>query len=240
MHLSSLFSKLLVAAQLVSLPSFAHGRSLPRDSSVYPLEPRQTCRLRTCDSESTVQEGGTDILQDEELNGQIEFLWIRVMGGGVALSITNGLDVHVHLTVSAFGGHFFQSEEVGAQGVTMIMKDAHWPIWHNQVVVLQLSYRFGDAKLTGKPSGIKPKKAGGKRNLSIDQSVQGEATENGSTDTPAKPHGSSTNVNAHPNPKGQQGTGINDKKPKTVGGGPACPGGCRSGTWRRECRQTCV
>ncbi|KAE9977929.1 hypothetical protein BLS_001021, partial [Venturia inaequalis] len=185
------------------------------------------------------------ILQDEELNGQIGFLVMRTQAGGVALRVENGLDVRVHLTVSGFGGRFFQAQEVGAGGVTMVLNNAHWDVWHDEIIDVALAYRFGDATLSGKPYKIGPKM------LFVDDIVQVEAVENDTSDTPTKDksHGkppANTNLRPDPkgnqpvDPKGHQGTGINDKKPKTVGGGPACPGGCRSGTWRQECRPICT
>ncbi|KAE9968834.1 hypothetical protein EG328_007257 [Venturia inaequalis] len=170
---------------------------------------------------------------------------MRTQAGGVALRVENGLDVRVHLTVSGFGGRFFQAQEVGAGGVTMVLNNAHWDVWHDEIIDVALAYRFGDATLSGKPYKIGPKM------LFVDDIVQVEAVENDTSDTPTKDksHGkppANTNLRPDPkgnqpvDPKGHQGTGINDKKPKTVGGGPACPGGCRSGTWRQECRPICT
>lgn len=244
MHLSTLFSNLLVAAQLVSLPGFAHGRYLAAlipDNPAHWFTPRQVCRVRTCDARLRCTNGGAAVLQDEEMNGGVGFQFYRTTTGGVAMQVQNTMDVRIHYTITGFHGHFFYAGEIGVGGVTVFFQHSHWDNWHNQDFDIAVTYRFDGKR---------------KRDLLIGQSAQGEgkeiqflkriirltllAMENGSTDAPEKPHGSSTNVDVHPNPKGHQGTGVTDKKPKTVGGGPACPGGCRSGEWHYECRPKCT
>ncbi|KAE9978879.1 hypothetical protein EG327_007217 [Venturia inaequalis] len=229
MHLSTLFSNLLVAAQLVSLPGFAHGRYLAAlipDNPAHWFTPRQVCRVRTCDARLRCTNGGAAVLTDEEMNGGVGFQFYRTTTGGVAMQVQNTMDVRIHYTITGFNGHFFYPGEIGVGGVTVSFQHSHWDNWHNQDFDIAVTYRFDGKR---------------KRDLLIGQSAQGEAMENGSTDTPDKPHGSSTNVNVHPNPKdqqkGHQGTGVTDKKPK---GGPACPGGCRSGEWHYECRPKCT
>ncbi|KAE9964543.1 hypothetical protein BLS_008248 [Venturia inaequalis] len=239
MHFSTLFSNLLVATQLGSLPSLAHGRSvalLPA-SLAYSLEPRQTCATRHCGINVPVLAGQAAILEDEEMDGSLEFVLFRTNTGGVAMGITNGLGVQLLVRVAAFNGQFHQDQDVGAHGVTMTMTGAHWDIWHGNEIRIDVAYRYGLAKLSAKPHTAKPNKAGGKRDLLIDASAQGEAIENEKRDAPVKPQGSQP---LHVDPKGHQATGINDKKPKGGGGGGGCPGGCTAGSWRTECRPRCT
>lgn len=165
MHISTLFSNLLVVAQIISLPSLIHGRFLFEDSAAHPFEKRQTCAARTCNELVQARISQANIFMDHELQGALEFLWIAVDGNGVGIQIENGLGVIVHATIRAFNNEFYQIAEIGIHGLTLVLQGARWLNWHNQMVSVQLTYRAGVPVNKGQPQPPKPKKAGGKRDL---------------------------------------------------------------------------
>ncbi|RDI88748.1 hypothetical protein Vi05172_g1096 [Venturia inaequalis] len=225
MHLSTLFSNLLVATQLGSLPSLAYGSSvaLLPDTPSHSLEPRQFCAVTDCNVNVVCQSGRASTLNDDELNASIELVLVRTNLGGVGLLISNGLGGDVRVSVTAFNGQFHDYRDVGSAGITWIFAGAHYNIWHGNEVNLRVTYR------TRLPGG------GGKRVLSLASSIQGEASVIETRDVPDKPHGAQP---LHVNPKGHPATGVNDKKPKTAGG--ACPGSCKGSSWAVSCRGKCT
>ncbi|KAE9991734.1 hypothetical protein Vi05172_g5779 [Venturia inaequalis] len=231
MHLSTLFSNLLVATQLGSYPSFAYayGRSIALlpDTPSHSLEPRQFCAVRDCNTNVDCISGREAVLNDVGYDASISLTIIRTSTGGVGLLISNGLEVDIRVYVTAFNGQFHDYRDVGSAGVNWIFPGAHYDIWHGNEVNLRVTYR---ARLPG---------GGSKRVLSLASSAQGEATVVETRDVPDKSHGAQPlHVNPKGNPKGHQATGVDDKKPKTAGG--ACPGSCKGASWTVSCRGQCT
>lgn len=161
MHLSTLFSNLLVAAQLISLPSFAHGRFLAEDGVAHRLDARQTCAVRNCQHNVQVLTNTEYVL--EELDGEIGFTFESTWRGGVNLRVTNGIGVGLHVTITGFNGGFTQVVDIGANGATVSLNGAYWQVWNHAYVQIAVTYR---APLGAKAkAGTKPSKAGAKRDL---------------------------------------------------------------------------
>ncbi|KAE9971821.1 hypothetical protein EG328_005352 [Venturia inaequalis] len=219
MHLSTLFSNLLVATQLGSYPSFAYGRSMALlpgrsmallpDTPLHSLEPRQFCAVRDCNANVECFSGRMAVLNDEELDASIGLVLIRTSTGGVGLLVSNGLGVDIRVSVTAFNGQFHDFRDVGSAGINWVFPGAHYDIWHGNQVNLRVTYRM---RLPG-----------------------GGDTMIKTRDVPDKSHGVQP---LHVNPKGHQATGVNDKKPKTAGG--ACPGNCNGASWTISCKGQCT
>ncbi|KAE9975443.1 hypothetical protein EG328_003180 [Venturia inaequalis] len=140
MHLSTLFSNLLVATQLGSYPSFAYAYAYGRSIALFPdtlshsLEPRQFCAVHDCNVNVECQSGREATLHDDELDAAISLTIIRTSMGGIGLLIQNGLGVDVRVSVTAFNGQFRDYRDIGTAGVNWIFGGAHYDIWHATVV----------------------------------------------------------------------------------------------------------
>lgn len=264
MHLSTLFSNLLVAVQLISLPSFAHGRFLVEEA--HQLQARQYCRLRSCTNLVTVLIGEALVLEDDDLGGEVEFKWIAINGNEVGIQTRNTIGVSVRAVIQGFSGAFTQAIQVGIGQQTFPLTNAHWLNWHNAQIRLTCTYAAGfPAQPYAAKAGTKPKKAAGKRDQlgeGIEILVREEkitrmltllAVEYETADTPKeKTHGIPPAGNhppagnyapagkqpTSPNPKAKGQLPYNESKPKTIGGG-GCQPSCNAGRWRTECRPRC-